>query len=275
MISSEWRAERDTTLRSVISDVEAELVDPTRLLSFLSRASAQWFLISVCVINYTGARVVETATKRVAVNHVRSGRPGAIFSQENAARGFEGVLTQLAATRDRNEIVRAMDFVVASWCAENMASALVLLHAALETAVSVVDVSTTGAGRPSTSQFGKLEEVVRKAIREFGINKGWSQALVEDLLEKTAELKRPPIVRVILRLLPMLDVFAKDLWIDDTDLEYQLRMAFNFRNRLVHAAEAEETAEANDRLLRLARLTERIILRILGVTCVPHESSEA
>jgi hypothetical protein len=272
MIQTEWQAEADTSLKDVVSDVEAELRDSARLLSFVSRASTPWSRITVNVLKKNGRHVQETATKRVTARQLRSGPAGPMFSQDDAANCFEGLLGHLATSSSRAEITRAIDFVVASWCAENMPSALVLLHAALETIVAVADATTTSGSRPSSSQLGKLEDAVRRTIRDFGANSGWSSLLIDDLLEKSPEVKRPPIVRLICRLLPVLDVYTKDLWRDAPEIETELREAFSHRNKLVHAAVAEETIATRDRLMKLALLTERIILRMLGLASAPHPS---
>lgn len=272
MARAEWHAEADTTLQDVISDVESELRDSARLLSFISRASTPWSRVTATVLKKNGRHVQETATKRVTARQPRSGWAGPMFSQDDAASSFEGLLVQLAASPARTQITRAIDFVVASWCAENLPSSLVLLHAALEAIVSVADAATTAASRPSSSQLAKLEDVVRQAIREFGASSGWTGTLVDDFLEKSPEVKRPPIVKLICRILPILDVYTKDLWMDATVIETELRKAFSHRNKLVHAAVAEETLETRDRLMRLAVLTERMILRMLGVTWAPRPS---
>ena len=268
MMRTEWNALADTTVPDVISRVEAQLKDSTRLLSFISRASTPWMQITVCVLKKDGRHVQQSATKRLAARQLRSGLVGPMFTQEDAASSFEGLLGQL--TQARAEITRAIDFVVASWCAENMPAALVLLHAALEAIVSTVVDATPTDARPSSSQLKKLEGVVKAAIRDFGASNGWSSAVVDDFLEKAPEVKRPPIVKLICRLLPRLDVYTNDLWGDPGELEHEIRKAFSYRNKLVHSAVAEETSEDSDRLMRLALLTERIILRALGFTWFPH-----
>lgn len=272
IIHTEWRVEANTSLQDVITEVEAELRDSARLLSFVSRASTPWSRITVHALKKNGRHVQETATKQVTARQLRSGPAGPMFTQDDAASCFEVLLAHLATSSSRIEINRAIDFVVAAWCAESLPSALVLLHAALEAIVAVAHAATNSGSRPSSSQLGKLEDAVRQTIRDFGASREWSSVLIDDLLEKSAEVKRPPIVRLICRLLPVLDVYTKDLWRDPSELETELRKAFSHRNKLVHAAVAEDTIAAQDRLMRLAFLTERIILRMLGFAWAPHPS---
>lgn len=267
-IRTEWEVRADSNVLHIFSSLYSELRDLTRVLSFISRASTPWFLIKIDVLKKNGRQVCETGTRRVAAKQVRTGYAGPMFSQVDAARHFEQLLRQLAASPARNDLTRAIDFVVASWCSESMASALVLLHAALETTISA-SLSMRSLDQPNPSQLKKLGKAIRMTISDFVAEHGWSATVKEDLLEKSTEIKRPPIVRLICRLLPMLDVYTKDLWRDTADLQSEMRNAFAYRNNLVHAATSEESPEIQDRLLRLTLLTERVILRILGVKWLP------
>lgn len=266
-ISGDWRATEPAQLSALLEGAIASVVDPLRIYSFLSRQRVDWYRIRA---SYScESRANEYAVRRKSVKRSQNSDVGPMFPQGMCSDlAFPTLLRGLATCGARDAIARAMDFVVDAWSADGMSSAVVLLHAALETVIGVID--HPGIRRmPTTRQLKNLEKSVRQAITTTTAADGWEVENVTYVLKKIGELKRPPIVELVMRYVLELKINIDDLWRSPEEFRSDLGQAMAVRNGLVHAAREDASQEARDRIFRLGLLTERMILRVLGLEWAP------
>ena len=265
----EWIAKSPTNLKAVLAEVATSVLDPLRVYSFLSRQRVAWYQIEVSYV--FESRANEFATRRRAVKRSQLAHLVPMFPQEPASRqAFPMLLNAIRSASERERIARAIDFVVGAWSADGTNSARILMHAALETIVGVIDEKKFRP-KPTNRQIKNLEEKVRGAIEAATSAGGWDPVAASYVIGKVAELKRPPIIELVVLYVSLLKIEISDLWHNQDQFRSELSLALKVRNNLVHAAEENDSPEATERLFALGLLTKRLILNFLGLNWVPHK----
>ena len=161
----------------------------------------------------------------------------------------------------RAAIRRAIRFGVGSQNTVGLEQSYFLAYAALEAALGAASDEAMEFSI-GASPFRRLCERLRDAVAQFALERGMPD-LPDEINAKLPELRRRPTQRRIARLREKYDVKVDDLW-PHLGFEAGFARATKGRNMLVHAAKLIEPQEVFGDQVRIAVLTERIILKLLG-----------
>jgi hypothetical protein len=164
----------------------------------------------------------------------------------------------------RDNTKRSMKFLAAYNASGDLAPAYFYAYAALETAVGAAEGKR--AFTLGSSRWDRLRKRLETDIDEFlkgnVTNQNELATIAEKIKKKLPELRRVAITDRVKDLCATMRITTSDLWPNFIGFEAGLDRATMNRNLLVHGSRTFPDQMDGD-ALRLAMLTERILLRLL------------
>lgn len=262
------RAPASSDHAALLDGLEQELEDVLPLLSLLSRRPIWWrrlFVKSVCagepLATWSSFRLsgsepqysVETPS-RWRLAHARQ------LAQHQA---FEQLVASLRAAPERDALLRAAPLLTASYVEPSWEAAYALAMAALETLLSGLEDAEPSRLQISSPKWDPVASSIRQALSNHVKEGDLSPAQAESAIEKVAELRRPPLKRVLKHHVDRLRLRIDDLWASHESFEQGISEAFKQRNSLLHLGSVSSPEDAYGNLCRVRIFVERLFLLII------------
>ena len=241
-----------------------DLQDICVILALIGRRHAAWHSISILSLMEDGH--VETA-----VSH-RPGPPPVdsrdvaplIHSKPFGAEAFHSLLENFRAHDLKATIEAAVVYTTAYYNSEYDDARLVYAFTALEALVNGWSASRNEDVLVSDRDFATLRSVVQPVVRRWAKAEGLDTATRKQLYAKIGELRRPPIIPRVVRIVDSLSIQWDDLWEAGAGLAASLEQAYGRRSQFLHQGTLPEWPSARRDAIRVAVLAERIVFALLG-----------
>lgn len=174
--------------------------------------------------------------------------------------GLQLLLNALASTTNRDELIRAIQFLAASY-EELIEVAYFMAFAAMETTVNAC-LEDNQKELATKSQWKKLEPALRVAVTTIGESIDLPNEAVVEMKNKIVELKRASLQARVEFARERYGPKTSDIW-PDIDFIEGIKRAAAVRNGLFHSADSRRLDEMHESLIRIRIFTERLLLRQL------------
>jgi len=205
------RVSDDLDASRLLNELELELTEILRLLSFISREWIDWFEILVLA----GERLRFTAKRRKQIWELRPAdrREQPLLNKKDLINGgFPRLLSEFRSSPYFDDLSRAMAYNLSSRQSEGIESNYILAFAALETLVNSLD-NLEPLLPEKKIKWRKLRSAVAACV-EHHRREGITDCQARIIKDKIEELKRPSIRERIRHHASKLNVKIDDIWLD-------------------------------------------------------------
>ncbi len=251
----------------LLEQVEQEIEDPLRILSFISRKILRWFEIRATFVPADKEKYFRSTflKRRNFKSHdTEAGEP--LLLQRQLLHGkFPQLVERLRASPIKDWLLRAMSYSSSSHRDGSLESQLAAAYLALE-ALSLGLAQNNGSDQILTERDAEEFSVwIKDSVKQFCRERPLDEDVKGQLIANVDTLGRTSFKRRIKALIEQTRIPTEDLWPPATKLSEGLRGMINRRNKFIHEARIESPPWplVKDRD-RVQAIVERGILALLG-----------
>ncbi len=252
----------------LINQIEDDIRDVLRILSFISRKTIVWHEISMSFYSDDEKHWGHEIAKRRKENFRIKPKKDQLFHQKVLKNGlFSKLVSEYQKSADKERIKRIIIFLGASNERNTIEAKIQAAYSALD---AVTEACSTKLGINRILERSKLDTIIKQVeelISEIFRKNNWTEDnILNELKIKLSELRRRPLANKLLDVISLSKIEVVDIWYfrQEINLEDKIRDIIGRRNRITHSGEETDPNQLWLDLLRIQAITERLLLYLLG-----------